>query len=314
MTSVGNHSKSAMRFAAWILRFLTALLLLAGFALYVFPLESVFVHAALTKKRDGCTVREALAGVVPAARIRKRRNALREGSRIIASDPTGYVHWRTPAGDYWAPRGDESLFFVIAELEAEPYGSHSSVTLKGTVVLDCGAHLGVFTRRALNAGAKVVVAIEPGPRQVECLRRTFAPEISAGRVIVKASGVWDKADHLELAEQEDTALSSFLSSSSDTRGIDVPVTTIDQLVADLKLSQVGFIKMDIEGAEARALAGASRTLRVFKPQLAIAAYHRQDDHIVLPALVLKANPAYHYSHFGCRLDLPTLVQLTAVFQ
>ena len=32
----------------------------------------------------------------------------------------------------------------------------------------------------------------------------------------------------------------------------IPVTTIDKLVAELKLERVDFIKMDIEGAEQRA--------------------------------------------------------------
>jgi hypothetical protein len=39
-----------------------------------------------------------------------------------------------------------------------------------------------------------------------------------------------------------------------------PLTTIDKLVAELKLPKVDFIKMDIEGAEVKALNGARETI------------------------------------------------------
>ena len=40
-------------------------------------------------------------------------------------------------------------------------------------MLDCGANIGVFVRESLDAGAKTVVAIEPAPENIECLRRNF---------------------------------------------------------------------------------------------------------------------------------------------
>ena len=58
----------------------------------------------------------------------------------------------------------------------------------GDVVLDCGANIGVFVRESLDAGAKTVVAIEPAPENIECLRRNFKDEIAAGRVIVYPEG------------------------------------------------------------------------------------------------------------------------------
>jgi hypothetical protein len=40
--------------------------------------------------------------------------------------------------------------------------------------------------------------------------------------------------------------------------------------------------MDIEGAELGALRGAERTLREFRPRLAISVYHREDDLVEIP--------------------------------
>ena len=39
--------------------------------------------------------------------------------------------------------------------------------------------------------------------------------------------------------------------------VEVPVTTLDKIVEELRLPRVDFIKMDIEGAEREALRGAS---------------------------------------------------------
>jgi len=62
----------------------------------------------------------------------------------------------------------------------------------GDIVLDCGAHVGVFTDIALRRGASKVVSIEPDPTNLECLRRNFPSEIASGRVIIVPKGVWNR--------------------------------------------------------------------------------------------------------------------------
>ena len=90
-----------------------------------------------------------------------------------------------------------------------------------------------------------------------------------------------------------TAADSFviqLEGWKDVKGI--PVTTIDNLVKELNLPRVDFIKMDIEGAEPRAIRGGLETLRRFRPRLAISAYHAPDHPVVIPAVVRLAHPDY----------------------
>lgn len=55
---------------------------------------------------------------------------------------------------------------------------------------------------------------------------------------------------------------------------------------------IGFIKMDIEGAEREAIIGAKETILRDKPILAICAYHLQDDLLVLPQLIKSIYPNY----------------------
>ncbi len=296
-----------------------ARLILATLALLMLALalaagnEIVGLAGAALQQRDGCSLTGAMSAGWRLSETLLHEEALIRTSRIVDKDPAGYVLWRTSAGDYWAPEDDYSLFYVLAELELEPYTEGRPDLIRGKVVLDCGAHLGVFTREALDAGAARVIAIEPGPAQVHCLRRTFAREIAEGRVAVEAKGVWDREGQLDLATGGSTAAAS-LAGLAAGKVVSVPVTTIDRLASDLGLASVGFIKMDIEGAEPGALAGAAAVLRKQRPVLAIAAYHRPDDQRSILAAVRQANPGYRWRRVGCRVDLGISVPLTLMFE
>lgn len=68
----------------------------------------------------------------------------------------------------------------------------------------------------------------------------------------------------------------------------------------LRGERVTFLKMDIEGAELDALKGAARIIREQKPKLAISVYHRDDDIVEIPKLLIGLRPDYklylrHYS-------------------
>ena len=226
----------------------------------------------------------------------KAAEQIAKACKCLKKDENGFELWDTPQGRFWIENNNFSEFTeILAEQEANIYGDQSSGVRPGDIVLDCGAHVGVFTRKALGLGAKLVVAIEIAPVNLECLRRNFAAEIASGKVIVYPKGVWDKDDTLVLHLKKYTACYSLLFKGSGKRGdapTPVPVTTIDKIVAELGLARVNFIKSDIEGAERNMLAGAAKTLERFKPRMAIAGYHLKDDLIVLPAVALKAQPAY----------------------
>lgn len=60
------------------------------------------------------------------------------------------------------------------------------------------------------------------------------------------------------------------------------VTDIDSVVGKTK---IGFIKMDIEGCELKGLHGAATTIKRDYPILAISAYHKKEDLIILPKYI-----------------------------
>jgi len=222
------------------------------------------------------------------AQDRDRRIAdIKASSQLIQSDDH-YSLWRTRDGDFWIPnRNAEVLAFNLAEEEQDIYGRGVTGVHSGDVVLDGGANVGVFTRKALNAGARTVIAIEPAPENVESLRRTFAPEIASGRVVIQALGLWNQPAELPLrVDAGNSARNSFvLSFGPAASEVRVPLRTIDSLIGNLALTRVDFIKLDIEGAEKKAIAGANQTLARFHPRLAIAMEHLKDDPVAIPAVI-----------------------------
>ncbi|HYW47705.1 MAG TPA: FkbM family methyltransferase [Bryobacteraceae bacterium] len=201
----------------------------------------------------------------------------------------------TPDGRWWIPAGDRLSFAEeLAEQSQDEYGTDLRGVVPKDVVLDCGANAGVFTRQALRHGASKVVAIEPAPWALECLRRNFAEEIRAGRVLLYPKGVWDHDDTLELNIPPGMASTAATVALQQARGkaFQVPLTTIDRMASELKLERVDFIKMDIEGAEPNALRGAVQTVGHFHPRLAISLEHRPTDPETIPALTRRLWPDY----------------------
>ena len=225
-----------------------------------------------------------------------------KASKLIEKDPAGYHLWETPHGRFWIPAGsDYVLPYNLAEQERKIYGVGEQDVRDGDIVLDCGANVGVYTRESLKAGAKLVVAIEPAPENIESLRRNFATEIAAGRVSVYPKGVWDKDDMLVLqVDPHNSAADSFIiHRPGGTETKQLPLTTIDKLVAELKLERVDYIKMDIEGAEQRALQGGRETLAKYHPRMALSAYHVPSDPEKIPELVRAAWPDYRMECGPC---------------
>jgi FkbM family methyltransferase len=226
-----------------------------------------------------CTAREVWQGAGQYYASLKLKDRIAAGMKLKQEDPAGYKLWSTPAGDFWNPAGSDSVLpIILAQQEADLYGLGGHGVKPGDIVLDCGAHIGTYAKRALKSGAKLVVAIEPAPANLECLRRNLHEEIQAGQVIIYAKGVWDKEEMLPLFENpENSAGDSFVSNRASRRvSPSIPLTTIDRLVEELGLDRVDFIKMDIKGAVVKALTGAGQVLRRDRPRLAISTEEKED--------------------------------------
>lgn len=275
-----------MRRSQWIWAVGVALVVFALF--FLFHEQAYLTWVYLRGDSPHCPFGRALYAEQHEEVLTAAKDRILAASRLVEKEPTGLELWDTPKGRFWIEEGNQFLLpFHLAEEERNIYSRDGIAVRKGDIVLDCGAHVGVYTRKALEAGAKLVVAIEPAPINLECLRRNLAAEIASAKVIVYPKGVWDKEDVLTLHMSADnTAAASFLYKNEGARDIaQVPLTTIDLLVEELKLPRVDFIKMDIEGAEPNAIRGARETMAQFHPRLALASYHAPDHPEVIPVEV-----------------------------
>jgi len=224
-----------------------------------------------------------------------------ETVRILQSEG-GFDLAETPQGRFWIPTRDRRVLGeMLVDREREVYEEGGRGVRPGDTVLDCGANVGVFTRHALERGAKLVVAIEPAPENLFCLRKNLEEELRAGRVIVYPKGVWDRDGELVLRtfDAQSGGDSVALEFRGSRAGPVIPLTTIDKLTAELGLSCVDFIKMDIEGGERQALMGARRTVERFRPRLAISLEHRPADIEEIPALVRSTWPGLKTEYGSC---------------
>jgi FkbM family methyltransferase len=233
---------------------------------------------------------EALRRVGPGWPRRERFDLARAIGRGVAPCP---VLWETPLGRFWGTEQDgrELDLLTLEQAGGDIYEQRAVSVHKDDTVIDVGAHLGTFTRIALQRGARQVVAVEPDPVNANCFSRTFAAEIAASRVRLVEAAAWHSAGSLKF-ELGSASQTGHVADSPSGRTVIVRAVTLDEVAEELKLDRVDFIKMDIEGAERHALAGAQRLLAAHKPRLAICIYHAHDDAEVVPRVVREANGTY----------------------
>jgi FkbM family methyltransferase len=244
-----------------------------------------------------------------AQRFSVRQAEIARELKVVAEDASlGLVQIKTPDRTFWLRQGahDMKALDLLAYLraEAEVMARVNPNYLKANdIVLDVGAHVGVFTAAALRHGAAKVMMVEPDPLNIECLRRNFAAELASGRVILVPEGAWSSVGTFKLyTGLTNSGMNTMVLPEDGAGYVEVKTRPLDQMAAEAGLARVDFIKMDIEGAEREALKGAAQILGRWKPRLMLDAYHRPDDPQVLPAVIRAGNPAYQLACVSCGVE------------
>lgn len=146
---------------------------------------------------------------------------------------------------------------------------------------NCGTDI-EFAERYPNY--KKIISFEPDPEQYNlCLQVSKAKKIQNHTIY--NMGLWDKEDELLFLQK---GSSGRLSQEGNIR---VKLDALDHI---LKGEKVTFIKMDIEGAELKALQGSRNTIIEHRPKLAICVYHKPEDIIEIPLYIHKIAPEYKF--------------------
>jgi len=279
----------------------------------ILTIQGLYIYS---KGESECGPVDSVKGTIQSAKLYGRVGELRHNSRLLKRE-NNLELWSTEHGNYWIVNSiDMDEFYgMLAEQEINIYGSRPNGVRRGDIVLDCGACIGIYTRRALLDGARLVVAIEPAPDNVECLKRNLSKEIADKRVIVISKGVWDKEGTLDLHLNPGKSWGDSFVATNDSASVSVrvPLTTIDRLAGELLLPAINVIKMDIEGSERQALAGARAVISKFKPRLAICLYHLEGDRKFIPAFVLGIDSSYRKQYGWCRNRNDQMLPDTAIF-
>ncbi|MBV8810932.1 MAG: FkbM family methyltransferase [Acidobacteriaceae bacterium] len=147
----------------------------------------------------------------------------------------------------------------------------------GEVVIDAGAFNGILMSIfGLQVGPTGrVVAFEPDALNREKTLSNWKLNGSPTHVEVIPAALWDCETEIEFCERGALGSSAFWDGPGGHK-ITVRTTTLDQVVRARGLQRVDFVKMNIEGAEIKALHGADETISRFRPCFAISSDHFVD--------------------------------------
>jgi FkbM family methyltransferase len=138
-------------------------------------------------------------------------------------------------------------------------------------VVDVGANVGQWSEMLLHClSVESLTIIEPGPLAFAELQKRFEAD---PRITLHNVAMGDKEGTGRLKVTRDTTGASLLQPREDmktliggnwtvTSEVDVPVRTLDRLLADLE--EISLLKIDVQGHEKAVLAGAKATLRKTK--------------------------------------------------
>ncbi|MFI5710605.1 FkbM family methyltransferase [Kribbella sp. NPDC051620] len=178
------------------------------------------------------------------------------------------LRWRLDLRDnlqavlYYAGRYEPAVTrFLRAELKPDD------------VVLDIGANIGLHSlgaaRQLRELGGGKVIAFEPAADSMDKLRAAAELNGLADLITLVPVALGERKYQaaLHADSRYDPADSGVRSLQADGEVVqDVPVIRLDDWVREQGLDRVDVVKLDVEGSEAAALAGATRTLVRFKPR------------------------------------------------
>ena len=131
-----------------------------------------------------------------------------------------------------------------------------------------------------------ILSLEPFPgsyAELQCVASTLDPE--GRRIRTLPYGAWDERTRLPMATRE-MNIDNRIAAQGE---FSIAVDTIDNLCAAAGFAPT-LIKMDINGAESRAIAGARQTLRKLTPRL-VSKLHVREDFFHMPLLLKDIDPS-----------------------
>jgi FkbM family methyltransferase len=124
-------------------------------------------------------------------------------------------------------------------------------------ILDLGAHFGTFTLAAAARGHRVI-AVEASPRNIDLLCASARANSLDDSITIVQAAVGNVTGAVRF--HEEGAWGQVVPSGPARDAVTVPARTVTEILADLGVSRVDLVKMDIEGFEIAAIEGMAPLL------------------------------------------------------
>jgi tRNA (mo5U34)-methyltransferase len=195
-----------------------------------------------------------------------RRKYITLANRVRRIFPNMPIPLRLPYGAWWlAEKSALDHELLYNGFEQVEMNFVKKLLRRDMTVVDVGAHHGLYT---LLASKRVgwhgrVVAIEPSPRECARLERHLRLNRCSNVELVACAAGEDPCEaDLYLVEGFEDGCNSLRSPAIDEpiRPVRTMVRRLDDILAELEITKVDFIKLDVEGGELPTLYGAMKLL------------------------------------------------------
>lgn len=181
----------------------------------------------------------------------------------------------------------------VADASEDQYFDNGIISFnEKDIFLDCGAYTGDTIQQYLRHNSGIyqsVICVEADSDNCGIIRKMLSKHLDSIRGTVCELACWNEKANLVFDKIGSGSGTLDIKENSDTEKIMVQADTIDHILGG---DRVSFIKMDIEGAEYKALLGAVDTIQKWNPALMISAYHKQSDLLRLSSLIKSLNEDY----------------------
>jgi FkbM family methyltransferase len=240
----------------------TAPIDIAGFRLVPEPVEAE--DPWVKKPSVTATLPQRIGRFLTSPARRKYITLANRARRIFPGMP---IPLRLPFGAWWlAAKSALDHELIYNEFERMETGFVERLLRRNMTVVDAGAHHGLYT---LLASKRVgwhgrVIAVEPSPRECDRLEKHLRLNRCSNTELVScALGENPGETDLYLVDGFQDWCNSLRPPAVDepVRTVRVAVRRLDDVLAELGVSKVDFIKLDVEGAELSVLYGAMKLLQ-----------------------------------------------------
>lgn len=169
----------------------------------------------------------------------------------------------------------------------------------GEYFVDAGCFNGgssIQCKEWCRGNLKMVYAFEPDRKNYQNCRKNLS-NLGCEFEVYEAA-TWSEKDTLRFRQDTGAGWGSAVDRAGE---VSIEADSIDNKLHGRKAT---YIKMDVEGSELEALEGSIKTIRKYRPKLAISLYHKPEDIIEIPIFLEKLDLGYQYyiRHYQTRME------------